>query len=204
LRVIAGLMACLIVVAGVWATPPEPDPVPTRWQLDLKAGPLRIATIDTPDAGPRAYFYFTYKVTNNSGEDLLFAPAFDMATENGDVRRADQKVPPEVTRELLRRLNHPFLQDQIGILGLMLQGEENAKFGLAVWPADDLDVDEISIYAAGFSGETTTLRFKDPKTGKIKQIVLRKTYMLRYRSPGELVDRGSRPITQVEARWIMR
>ena len=70
-----GATGAMILTAGVLSgmTPPEPDPIPRRWQLDVEVGPLRVATFDVKDEGKRAYFYMTYKVTNNSGEDLLFA-----------------------------------------------------------------------------------------------------------------------------------
>ncbi len=78
-------------LGGLWllgGLAPEPDPIPRRWQLEIQPGPLRIATVDVKDEGPKAYFYMTYKVTNASGGDLLFAPSFDLATDQGDVLRS--------------------------------------------------------------------------------------------------------------------
>jgi len=183
---------------------PEPNPVPTRWQFDVDIGPLRVAMIDV-GSGPRAYLYLTYQVRNATGQDRGLFPSFELSTELGKVHRSGQGVPPAVTRELLRRLDNPFLMDQIGILGLLLQGRENTKEGLVIWPLDDLNVDRIHIYAAGFSGEIKRFTVIDPQTRKPRQIMLRKTLMLRYDTPGELIGKGSTPLPPAQKpRWIMR
>lgn len=183
---------------------PEPDPVPRRWQLDLVPGHLRTTTLDVPGVGPRAYFYMTYKVTNNTTEDLLFAPNFEMSNAEGELLRSGRDVPAEVTRRIMESLGNPLLQDQIGILGVLLQGDANAKEGLVVWPATDMDTNEVTVYAAGFSGETRPIDIKDAETGNWKRVMLRKTLMIRYRIPGELRGQGSRPLDAMERRWILR
>ncbi len=183
---------------------PEPDPVPRRWQLSVEPGPLRITSIDLPSTGPRGYYFFTYKVTNSSAGDLLFAPSFDLGTMNGDVRRAGRDVPAEVTRRILADLENTDIQDQIGIVGMLLQGEENAKEGVVVWPADAMHLSEATVYAAGFSGETRQVPVKNPKTGIRSNVLVRKTLMLRYQPPGEMRDMSGKPIELAEQRWIMR
>lgn len=193
-------LAIALLPAISLALQPQPDPVPRRWQLHIEPGPLRLATVNVPDTGPRAFFYFTYKVVNNSGQDLLFAPAFELANDRGMLRRAGRDVPLTVTRELMRRTENPFIEDQIAIIDQLLQGEENAKFGIVIWPADDFRAEEATIYAAGFSGETATVT--NPDTGET--VTLRKTLMLRHTAPGTLVGQGHRPLTRTERRWIMR
>jgi hypothetical protein len=90
------------------------------------------------------------------------------------------------------------------MVGMLLQGEENAKEGVVIWPVDGMQISEISVYAAGFSGEMRQVPIKDPKSGKPVVATLRKTLMLRYQSPGELVNMASKPIELIEKRWIMR
>jgi hypothetical protein len=142
----------------------------------------------------------TYTVTNNSGEDLLFAPAFELATDQ-EVLRSGRSVPLEVTRELQSRAQNPMILDQISMIGQLLQGKENAKDGLVIWPADDLRPGDLTVYAAGFSGETAKVQGPDSK----QTVILRKTLMLRYTVPGELTQRGGQPLELSEpARWIMR
>lgn len=179
---------------------PQPDPVPRRWQLDIKPGPLRLAVLDVEGLGEKAYFYFTYYVENNTGEDLLFAPSFQLATDDGTLINSGANVPSSVTKTILERLRNPFLLDQISAVGLLLQGEENAREGLVIWPAENLEVDEVSIFAAGFSGETKT--YIRPDTGE--PVLLRKTLMLRHETPGDIAALRDRPLDRVERRWIMR
>lgn len=203
-------LAGLAVVATMWTTPtavwaaPEPAPIPKRWQLDVKTSPLRMALVDTPGGSPRAYFYLTYVVTNNTPSDVLFAPAFELATDEGDLLRSGRDVPFAVTAAILDRLDNPMLLDQISIVGTLLRGEENAKEGLVIWPIPTQHCNEMIVYGAGFSGETVTVELPNPETGEIERKLLRKTLMQRYRSPGELDPAFGPPMLPYETRWIMR
>jgi hypothetical protein len=198
---LAGLVAGAAAMTAMTAmSPPEPEPIPRRWQLDIDVGPLRVATFDVKDQGRQAYFYLTYTVTNNSGEDLLFAPSFELAMDH-QVLRSGRQIPLEVTKKLLDQTQIPQIEDQISIIGQLLQGKENAKHGLVVWPANELATLDLTLYAAGFSGETATVERPDNK----EKVVLRKTLMVRYASPGDLSQNGQDPIPTAEpSRWIMR
>lgn len=202
-RIVAtlGALACAVCAC---MTAPEPDPVPRRWEFNLNVGPLRLATVDVPNVGRRAYFYLTYKVSNSTGQDLLLAPAFDLATDDGQMIRSGRDVPAEVTRQILEQLDSAFLQDQISILGTLLQGEENARDGVVIWPAEKMQPGELLVFATGFSGETKTVDHADAKTGEMTRSTLRKTMMLRYPIPGELRQIGATPFLPAEQRWIMR
>lgn len=210
--VAGALSACsiLVGVAGVCSVPammgmaPEPDPVPRRWQLEIEPGPLRMVSIDLPTTGKQTYFYMTYKVTNNTSEDVLFAPSFEMGNDDGDLIRSGRDVPADVTRKILGMLDNPLLQDQIGVLGMLLQGPANAKEGLVVWPAKSLRADTINVYAGGFSGETRPVEFKDATTGQTNRILLRKQLMVKYYMPGDISQQGNRPLNATERKWIMR
>lgn len=200
LAALAGLLSAGSMGVGA----PEPDPVPRRWQLDVKLGPLRLAKIDVQGAGPRAFYYMTYKVTNASGTDVLLAPAWDLATSDGRITRSGRNVPAAVTQELMKTLHNDFLEDQISIIGVLMQGEENAKDGLVVWAVDDLRVDEVDIFGAGFSGEAKPLEVLNPASGQKDKVLLRKTIMARYQTPGEIEAHGNDPFEPAEIRWIMR
>jgi hypothetical protein len=198
---IAGLAAGIVGLGAMSGmAPPEPDPIPRRWQLEVELGPLRLVTFDVKDQGPRAYFYTTYTVANTSGEDLLFAPSFELAMDN-QVVRSGRNVPLEVTKQLLKNSDIPQIEDQISIIGQILQGRENAKKGLVVWTANELAPVELTVYAAGFSGETATVERPDTKA----KVVLRKTLMARYAPPGDLTQNGKADLPLAEPiRWIMR
>ena len=208
-RALFGRLAAVVVATAAlipaMGLAPEPDPVPKRWQLNVTPGELRVAYIDVAD-GAAAYLYFTYSVANHTGKDLEFVPSFDLATDNGGVAASGVGVPPSVTKAILRSLEHPFMQDQVDILGPIQQGPENAKHGVVIWPVADFDADEIRIFGAGFSGETESLELTDPRTGELKRLIFRKTLMLRFATPGEIrvAEMGDKPFVVVEKRWIMR
>ncbi|MBX3358146.1 MAG: hypothetical protein KF745_06940 [Phycisphaeraceae bacterium] len=194
----AVVLAAFAILAGAMA--PEPDPVPRRWQLDVAEGPMRVISLSTPGTGPRTYLYFTYTVTNNSPDDQLFAPSFELASTAGDLIRSGRNVPVDVTRQIVESLENPMVQDQIKIIGELRRGEENAKTGVIIFEAGSMAPAELTLYGAGFSGETA--KVKTP--GQAEEKTLRKTLMIRYRVPGTLVGQGSTPLEVIEKRWIMR
>ncbi|HYE01808.1 MAG TPA: hypothetical protein VD963_01100 [Phycisphaerales bacterium] len=199
LRTVAALALAIIGVAPLAALAPEPDPVPRRWQLDLTEGPLRVILVNLPD-GPRPFLYMTYMVVNNSGQDVMFAPSFELATAEHELLRSGRDVPLEATRQIIESLQNPLVEDQVAIIGTLLQGKENAKEGVVIWPVTDLDTPELTVYAAGFSGETATVT----PPGAKEKYVLRKTLMIRHQVPGTLAGHGSAPLRVLERRWIMR
>jgi len=193
----AALVASAVILGGM---APEPDPVPRRWQLDVTLGPVRQASFEIEGQGPRVFVYMTYKVSNNSGQDLLFAPSFELVMGNGQAVRSGRGVPADITKKLIEKCQNNFLQDQIAVIGNLMQGPENAKEGLVAWPLEDFSPTKIAIYAAGFSGETTTIT----PPGSTEKTLLRKTLSVNYVVKGELSKRGDQPLEVEEQRWVMR
>ena len=191
--------------SGAAAQAPQPSPVPVRWEFDLQIEQhLGIELVETPDLGRRPYFYMTYRVTNFTESDRLLAPLWELVTEEGDVMRSGRGVPASVTDTLMERMNNPLLQDQFSMVSTQLRGIENTRFGLVVWPADDLDTDTVTVFATGFSGENTAYFTSDPETGERVRHLLRKTRMLRYSTPGLLSGTRGRSFELIEDRWTMR
>lgn len=209
LRVVRTLVASVALASATpaWSLvplpAPEPSPIPKRWQLEIEASPLRVVVLDVPGSGPKAFLYLTYTVTNNSGIDLLFAPSFDLSTDEGQVLRSGRDVPVAAAKQLMQLLANPLLEDQIGVVGTLLRGEENAKESLAIWPVPTTLLSELTVYCAGFSGETATVEVPNA-AGQLEKKVLRKTLELRYRIPGELNVSSVDPIVAFDRRWVMR
>lgn len=199
---VLALVAAVAVIswASVARAAPEPEPIPRRWEYRLEMGDLRLACVEVPGLGSQTFFYLNYQVTNTTGEARFFAPSFELATDQGVVIRSGRSVPPIVSDRLLARSGNPFLMNEIDIQGQFLEGKENAKDGLVIWRADDLQVDEVTIYAAGFSGETRSVT--RPDNGDT--VLLRKTLMMRHDTPGDLNCKGEPALTRSLTRWIMR
>lgn len=192
----AAVAAALVAVA-VSADFPRPAPVPFRWELEFDSGPLRLY-LDPQGSG--AYWYLTYTVTNRTGSDQLWAPKFTMFTDAGDILDSGRNVPSRITEAIMQILDNDFLQDQNDVIGDILQGRENAKEGLVIWPAVSLSVTELSVFIAGISGETA--RVKHPINGQ--EIILRKTLQRDYLVPGSALARGSQPVELVSQQWVLR
>lgn len=194
------LVLCGLSISEAFAAP-QPEAIPRRWEFDLRPGPLRVTTVEVEGVGPRAFFFMTYYVENNTGDDRFLAPRFELATDEGEIiRSGGAEVPREVIRSISALFRNELLEDEISILGPILQGRENAREGLVVWPANDLTVDEVTIYASGFSGETR--QFVRPDNGEI--VVLRKTRMLRHATPGNIDPNSDRPFRRTVDQWILR
>ena len=202
LALTASLSTAVITAPAIAA--PEPSPVPTRWELEFRPGPLRFVALDVEGQGVRHFAFLTYRVTNYSGADRLFAPSFELMTDDGRVVRSGRNIAPDTTDRILASLENPLIQNQLQIVDVLLQGRENAKFGLVIFPLEDLTVDEIRVFASGFSGESTVYFTEDPDTGERVRHVLRKTMQLQYDLPGELTAAGDDPIEATTQRWIMR
>lgn len=205
------LLACVAFGAiatlpaqSVAAAAPEPSPLPIRWEFDLSAGPLRIVSIAGEDGVPRSYYFMTYSVTNRTGADRPFTPLWELATDHGITLRSGEGVPVSVVNRIKQSLDQPLLEDQVEILGTLRQGRANTRYGLVVWPAYDLRIDEITVYATGFSGESTRITSVDPETGEELTFVLRKTWMRRHPVPGDLIGVSEQTIETGRSRWVMR
>ena len=199
-RLLACGLTALLTIAALAPTvlaPPTPAAVPFRWQLEFEPGDLRLYL--DPEEG-RVYWYFTYKVTNRTGHQQVWAPRFTIFTDAGEILPSGGDVPFRVTGDLIRLLGNELLEDQNKVIGDLLVGRENAKEGLAVWPADRLDVNEMSMFIAGISGETA--RVRNPMTDE--QVVLRKSLQRQYLIRGTIHSRWLKPIELVEETWVMR
>jgi hypothetical protein len=193
--VFAGATVC--VAAAAVADYPKPAPVPYRWELEFEPGPLRLYR----DSATGNYFwYLTYTVINRTGSDQLWAPKFTLYTDTGEISDSGREVPAQVTEALKQLLGNELMEDQNEAIGDLLQGKENAKEGLVIWPARNLEVTEMSLFVAGISGETA--RVKNPVNGQ--EIILRKSLQRDYIVRGDAASRGSEPVEIVQERWVLR
>lgn len=179
------------------ASPPTPSPFPVRWELDFDAGPLRLH-VDPADGA--AYWYFTYVVSNRTERDQVWAPDLVLFTDAGEILESGRNVPTRVTESIASRLGNELLETQTEIIGDLLRGPENARDGLAVWPADELRVNDLTLFVGGISGETA--RVRHPRTGQ--EYILRKTLAREFVVRGDPVANGDEPVEVVSDRFVMR
>tara|TARA_R110002072_G_scaffold42064_13_gene118241 strand:+ start:25195 stop:25902 length:708 start_codon:yes stop_codon:yes gene_type:complete len=181
---------------------PEPSPVSTQWEFTFEDGPLRLAWVDDGE-GKKPYFYLTYTVTNHWGGVKFFAPDVHLMSDNANVLRSGRGVSSDVTQEIMDRLDNSLLESPNDIVSNVLDGVEHARDGLVIWPASDLEADEVTVFFAGLSGESQAY-VVGRDTDNPQRYTLRKTLMLRFSTPGEMAQQGDSPFELAEKRWVMR
>lgn len=179
---------------------PTPEIVSPSWNLDLEYGTPRTIAVRTLSGGYQWYWYLPYKVTNRTGENRLFIPEVTVYTDEGDIIPAGRNVPAVVYPAIAQVLNNNLLESPVEIVGQLLQGEDYARESVAIWPAFGHDVDRMSIFFGGLSGETKTMR--DPLTGE--EVLLRRTRQLNYRLPGYTQTPQNQPVIFEGEREVMR
>ncbi len=191
--------ACALLIATAMAmvvgmtTAPAPASAPFSassldWQLDFAPGDLRLY-VDPVDG--RRYWYFTYTVTNQTERDLVFAPRIELFMDSGEVLRSGRGVPSRVIGQLKKLLGNPLLEDQNRIIGDLRVGKENARTGIAVWPAEDQDITELTLFFQGLSSDRKVV--KHPETDQ--PVSLYRTLRREYVVAGDPEQRGSTPLT---------
>ena len=187
-------MAVVIGMSAASASSPAPAPAPAPasaasldWQLDFAPGDLRLY-VDPVDG--RRYWYFTYTVTNRTERDLVFAPRIELFMDSGEVLRSGRGVPSRVMGQLQKLLGNPLLEDQNRIIGDLRVGNENARTGIAVWPAEDQNITEVTLFFQGLSSDRKVV--EHPKTKE--QVSLYRTLRREYVVSGDPEHRGSAPL----------
>jgi len=226
-------LACAIAVAlcicptgPVGLAEPKPALVPASWQLEFRfEDPQRLVITLPGEKEPRVYWYMLYKVVNNSGRDVQFMPQFEIVTEDLRVIKALPSVDPAVFRAIkaIHGKTRPLLLEPLEVMGRLLQGEDNAKESVAVWPDFSGRVSRFTVYVGGLSGESVEIPNPNYRPGQPEYVVrttadgrrvkvavnprkfvLYKTLAIPYTLPG---DARAKVVTKpVRGRWywVMR
>ncbi len=226
------LIATVALIATLGASAPTANrsvPAADAWQLDFEFAPPQRLEITLPGhSQPRRYWYMLYKVINNSGRDRLFLPAFELVYQRSDGMgriQADMGINPAVFAAIKKQHQraYRFLKEPVLAMGRLLQGRDNAKTTVAIWPAFDEQADRFSIYVAGLSGQTRLVANPNynrsqpelqeqalPDGTKISMTVnprfftLRKVLKIDYELPGDPVSRRSIRPVEAKRTWVMR
>jgi hypothetical protein len=194
---LAAPLAVLTVVSPAATTPASAAQAKQAKELNFTPSELRLWK--DPESGDH-FWYFTYEVVNNTGKDQRFAPRIELLVDDGRIVRQGEGVASRVNRDLKEFLGDPLLEDQFEILGMVLQGETNAKSGLVVFRADDLEPTELTVMVQGLSKETE--KRPNPKTGAVE--TLRKTVRIDYLVAGDPRPSGTQTYPIVSREWIFR
>lgn len=202
-----GLLATATLTAPAPARYPEPSIYPVTWELAFEHETPRRIVVEVPgESSPKAYWYMTYVATNNTDREQVFLPTFELVTRDGKVIRSDTERSSAVFNAIAQRERSKPLQPALELQGRILVGEDQAKYGVAIWEEPETELGSVSIYVAGLSGETAVLTDSSgkPITNQDgKEIVLRKTLKLDYTVRGDELYAGD-PVIKSGQSWVMR
>jgi hypothetical protein len=211
LRVTGWLLVTIWMPTGQAA--PKPDKASKTWQLDCHFyDPERMVITLPGDSEPTTFWYLLYTVTNDTGQDVDFYPAFELVTNTCQVVRGGDRIHPLVVDAIRVRhkKQYTFFVDPLKATGRLLQGEDNARTSAAVFRNFDPAADRFTIYAAGLSGEVVRLRnpafdadAPESETNS-RFFTLRKSLGITYDLPGDPKTRKLATATRVKMEWVMR
>ncbi len=209
---------CVVTLAALWANAaPEPKAIPTEWELDITYDAPQPIRVKVPGENRvETFWYVLYTVTNHTGRDRVFVPQITLFTDTGQILLGSDGIYPSVFAAIKERHNNPYLEDLARISGRILQGEDNARDGVAIFRDFDDAARTLDVFIGGLSGETavvapprpvsvveTDIRGRTTKTLK-DEVILHKTLQLTYEIPGEAEARLSTPMRLRETSWVMR
>jgi hypothetical protein len=204
---IVSILSTTTLVSVAPALYPEPAIVAQAWQLDFRHDLPRRIVVEVPgEAAPKAYWYITYLITNNTGAEQVFLPAFELVTKDGAILRSDSELSATVFDTIARRERQKPLQSALKIAGPLLQGEDQAKYGVAIFEEPSIEMGSFSVFAQNLSGEAAALL--DTAGNPVKDadgntITLRKTLQIDYTVSGDELFAGD-PIKKTAEGWVMR
>ena len=206
-RPVSAALTVLALAAGFAVAFPEPSRTPVSWELKFESAPPRRIVVDVPGNGPKAYWYVTYTVTNNTDADQQFLPEFEWVTNDGKVVRSDKGVPPAAFEAIKAKAANKLLENSVKIGGTLRQGEDQAKDGVAIWEETNARLGDFTIFVGGLSGENVQVT---DSSGKVmtneagKPLLLFKTWQLDYRLAGDAIYPGNDLLTKRSEKWVMR
>jgi hypothetical protein len=210
-------VAALAFVGSMSLAEPKPSLVSDAWELTAEFQPLQAIEVNIPGQGRQKFWFLRYTITNDTKEDQVFVPEFVLYTDSGDLVRAQRSVPPMVYDKIKKTFNDPQLKDQTAMTGKVLQGEDNAKSGVAVFRDFDGIAGEVHIFVGGLSGETKEVELPvaievkqmnsegQTETVATKKAILARTLDLKYLFPGNPAARTYHDsLNPKEKTWVMR
>lgn len=211
-------LACLLLPARA-GDYPEPSPYPVSWDLKFEHGKLKRIVVDVPKQGRTAYWYLPFRVTNETGQEQLFLPLFEMVTSDGKVHRSDKGIPARVFQKIKEAEGNQFLERRTQIVGTLREGEDQARDGVAIWQEPMAEMGQFSIFITGLSGEAVVCKIVDGKLIPVdprnireelkgvppeQQVSLRKTLQLDYVVYGDEKYAEKDDVVVKGQKWVMR
>ena len=198
----------LFTMISVCLAEPQPAVVqkPGDWTLEVRfEDPIQIVL---PGTVQQRFWYMILTLTNKSGKDVDFYPSCELMTDTFHRIPAIQGVGVVLFDKI--RIRHqgryPFLELIENAGNKILQGEDNTKDLVVIWPDFDPNAKGFDIFISGLSNETAALDHPSEKDadGKSVKIYLRKALQLTYSLAGDPKFRDKQKLKLENKQWIMR
>jgi len=203
--------ALLFAVSLTALAAPEPAVVqgPDEWTLEVEFQHLQQISVKLANQDKhKRYWYLILSVTNNNGKDVDFYPKCDLMTDTFNLTAAGTNVPIAIYERIKQRYEkqYPFLEYVKTTTNKVLQGEDNKKDVVIIWPDFDVEADTVSLFIAGLSNETVEIEhpvLKD-ENGQAVKLYLRKTLKIDYDISGAPQLRQNARVGYTGHNWVMR
>jgi hypothetical protein len=199
----------LVVLVNVALAAPQPAVVqsPGQWTVQVRFEQPQQMVLTRGGAAVR-YWYTILSLTNRTGEDVDFYPRCDLMTDTFQIVPAGMNVPPTVLERIKERhrSRYPLLESLASVGNRILEGEDNAKDIVVIWPDFDLRAESFKIFITGLSNETAVIDHPVAvdTAGHPVPVFLRKTLELDYAFRGDPALRDSVEVVYKGKDWVMR
>lgn len=122
-----------------------------KWTFDFQFERPEPIVVTEPSGKKQIYWYMVYTVTNKTGADRHFVPAFTLFADTGAVQRAG--VHPTVYAAIKMTRKVKFLENAAQMVGKLLVGEDSARTGVAIFAPLDPKTTKFTLFVDGLSGE---------------------------------------------------
>lgn len=191
-------------------TAPEPAVIQrgNDWTVDVQYEHLQQIMLRNQAGQMKRYWYVILTVTNNTGEDVDFYPKCELMTDTYQIVPSGRHVPGGVFEYIRNRYSttYPFIENLSPSGTKVLQGENNTRDFVILWPDFDPQAKEVKFFISGLSNETAAVSHPSQKDelGNPKKVFLRKTLQLDYKISGDPEFRALPKLSFLERSWVMR
>ncbi len=207
-----GSIAIIILLTSINAfSAPQPAIVPraNQWTLNVVFEQPQQIMVKVPgQSKTQRFWYIIVTLTNNSDMDVPFYPTCEMMTDTFQIIGAYHDSENVVFKKIKRRhkKKYPLLESVLHADNRILQGQDNTKDLVIIWPDFDAKTKNISLFLAGLSNETAVVEHPTEKdaNGNPEKLYLRKTLELQYSIGGDEKLRSSSKLAYKGKRWVMR
>ena len=200
----------LLSAANTSLAGPEPAivPSPSLWILDVGFSQPQQVTVRLPGVRkPKRFWYIILTMTNDADIDVPFYPTCEMMTNTFKITPAYKDTRGIVFARIKNRYRKifPFLESLETASNRILQGEDNKRDMVIIWPDFDPKAKGITLFLAGLSNETAVISHPTAtEDGQPLKVYLRKTLQLDYTIGGDGKLRRKGKLAYKSKRWIMR